>query len=266
MSSRSPLISLLTDLGIKDPFVGELKAVIFSISPDTSVIDISHEVERFNVRAGAFLLASAAPHFPVGTIHVGVVDPGVGGERRPILVETGHSLYVGPNNGLLIPAASSEGIRRVYELTNRSLMRDKVSSTFHGRDLFAPVAAHLASGTKPHEVGREIVDYARLSFAEPIFDRRGAHCEALHVDNFGNIILNISQQRMGRLNLTGRHSLRVHGKRVPLRFVRTFSDLREREFGILLGSRGFLEIVCREASAASRLRIRSGYGLRLDGA
>jgi S-adenosylmethionine hydrolase len=260
------LISLLTDFGIKDPFVGELKAVIFSISPDTSVIDISHDVERFNVRAGAFLLASAAPHFPVGTIHVGVVDPGVGGERRPILVETGHALYVGPDNGLLIPAASREGIRRVYALTNRSLMRDKVSSTFHGRDLFAPVAAHLANGTKPDEVGEEIVDYGRLALTDPAFDRHGAKCEALHVDNFGNIILNISQEQMGRLNLDGKHSLRVRGKHVPLRFVRTFSDLRAKEFGILLGSCGFLEIVCCEASAANRLRIKSGYALRLDGA
>ena len=259
-------ISLLTDFGIKDPFVGEVKAVIFSISPDVKVIDTTHEVERFNIRMGAFLLASAVRYFPAGTIHVGVVDPGVGGQRRPILVETGHSLYVGPDNGLLIPAASHEGIRRVYELTNRSLMMQGVSSTFHGRDIFAPVAAHLASETKPSEVGEEIEDYLTLSFAEPIIDGRGVQCEALHVDSFGNIVTNIPEQQMEKLNLTRKQKLTVHRKRFPLRFVRTFSDLRGKEFGLLLGSHGFLEIACREASAASRLRVRSGDVLRVDGA
>jgi hypothetical protein len=250
----SASISLLTDFGVKDTFVGELKAVIFSISPDTKVIDITHEVEGFNIRMGAFLLASAARYFPAGTIHVGVVDPGVGGQRRPILVETGHSLYVGPDNGLLIPAASREGIRRVYELTNRSLMMD----------IFAPVAAHLVSGTQPSEVGEGIEDYVRLSFTEPRFDRRGVQSETLYVDSFGNIITNISEQQTEKLNLTGKHNLRVHRKRFRLRFVRTFSDLRGKEFGLLLGSHGFLEIACRESSAASRLRVRSGDALRVD--
>jgi hypothetical protein len=258
-------ISLLTDFGIKDSFIGEMKAVIFSICPDTKVIDITHEVERFNIRMGAFLLATATPCFPKGTVHVAVVDPGVGGERRPILVETARSLYVGPDNGLLIPAASRESIRRVYELTNRSLTLNRVSSTFHGRDIFAPVAAHLASGTQPGEVGEEIADYVRLSFTEARFDRRGVQCEVLHVDSFGNVVTNISEQQMEKLNLTGKQVLRVHRKRFPLRIVRTFSNLRGQEFGLLLGSHGFLEISCREASAAGRLRVRSGDALRVDG-
>ena len=262
----SPSITLLTDFGIKDPFVGEMKAVIYAICPDTRVIDITHEVEQFNIRMGAFLLATATPYFPKGTVHVAVVDPGVGGERRPILVETAYSLYVGPDNGLLIPAASRENIRRVYELTNRSLMRARVSSTFHGRDIFAPVAAHLASGTQAGEVGEEIEDYVRLSFAEPTVDRRGVKCEVLHVDSFGNVVTNISEQQMGKLNLMGKRNVKGHRKRFPLRFVRTYSDLRGKEFGLMLGSHGFLEIACREASAASRLKVRIGNALRVDGA
>jgi hypothetical protein len=260
------LISLLTDFGVKDSFVAEMKAVIFSICPDANVIDITHEVERFNIRMGAFLLASAVPYFPAGTIHVAVVDPGVGGERRPVLVETARSLYVGPDNGLLIPAASRESIRHVYELTNRSLMREIVSSTFHGRDIFAPVAAHLASGTPPAEVGEEITDYVRAHSPESTFDRRGIQCEVLHVDNFGNIIINITEQQVKKLSSTRKHNVIFHRKRIPVRLVRTYADLRGKEFGLLLGSHGFLEIACREASAASRLRVRSGDVLRVDGA
>jgi hypothetical protein len=152
------LVSLLTDFGLSDPFVGEVKATIFSICPEAEVIDITHDVERFNIRMGAFLLATATPFFPAGSVHVAVVDPGVGSERRPIAVETSRSIYVGSDNGLLIPAATREGIQHVYELTNRSLMKDAVLSTFHGRDIFAPVAAHLACGTQPKEVGEEIMN------------------------------------------------------------------------------------------------------------
>jgi hypothetical protein len=261
----SSVISLLTDFGVKDPFVAELKAIILSICPDAKVIDITHEVERYNIRAGAFLLASAARYFPAGTIHVGVVDPGVGSARRPILVESEHSLYVGPDNGLLIPAASNEGIRCVYELTNRSLMGKLVSSTFHGRDVFAPVAAHLASGVKTGQVGEEIKDYVTLSFNEPRFHGQGVECEVLHVDAFGNIIINISEQQMSKLSLTGKLSVRAGRRRFPLRLVRTYSDLQPKEFGILLGSHGFLEIACREYSAAIGLGVRSGNSLRVDG-
>ena len=134
------LISLLTDFGLLDSFVGEMKGVILSICPDARIVDITHQVEKFDVRMGAFLLAGAASYFPAGTVHVAVVDPGVGSKRRPIVVETARAVYVGPDNGLLVPAAQREGIHHVYELTTRSFMREKVSATFHGRDVFAPAA------------------------------------------------------------------------------------------------------------------------------
>ena len=259
------LISLLTDFGLKDTFVAEIKAVIFSICPNAEVIDITHEVERFNARMGAFLLASAAPSFPAGTVHVAVVDPGVGSERRPILVQTEHSLYVGPDNGLLIPAASQEIIRHVYELTNRSLMRDEVSSTFHGRDVFAPIAAQLATGVAPSQVGQEITDYVTLTFNEPRFAERGVECEVLYIDTFGNIMINISEGQLSRLNFAGKRHVRIGRRRFPIRLVRTYSDLEASEFGILLGSHGFLEIACREDSAAARLGVKSGNSLRVGG-
>jgi S-adenosylmethionine hydrolase len=148
-----PLISLLTDFGSLDPFVGEMKAVILSICPETRIIDLTHQVQKFDVRLGSFLLAGAAPYFPSGTIHVGVVDPGVGSSRRAIVVQSRRVVYVGPDNGLLVPAAQREGILHVYELTNRSFMRNEISATFHGRDVFAPAAAHLACGKMPRECG-----------------------------------------------------------------------------------------------------------------
>jgi hypothetical protein len=253
-----PLISLLTDFGTKDPFVGEMKAVVFLICPSARVIDITHEVQRFDIRMGAFVLASASPHFPVGTVHVAVVDPGVGTERRPIAVQTKRALYVGPDNGLLIPSATREGIQHVYELTNRALMMYPVSATFHGRDIFAPVAAYLACGTPPKEVGEEITDYVQLSFGEPTFKEHGATCEAIHIDHFGNIVTNISQRNMGRLKTGVKFVLAIHRKRFHVRLVKAYREIGGRELGLIVGSHGFVEIASRESSAGSRLRARAG--------
>lgn len=258
-----PLISLLTDFGTKDPFVGEMKAVIFSICPGARVIDITHEIQRFDIRIGAFILASASPHFPKGTVHVAVVDPGVGSERRPIAVHTKRGLYVGPDNGLLIPAATREGVQHVYEVTNRSLMRDTISSTFHGRDIFAPVAAHLACGTQLNEVGGEITDYVQLSFGQPKFDEHGITCEAIHVDQFGNIVTNIPQQNMHGLNSNAKFVVTIHGKRLRARLVKTYSDIGERELGLIAGGHGFLEIASRQNSAARRLKAKAGDPVRV---
>jgi hypothetical protein len=257
------LISLLSDFGTKDPFVAELKAVIFSICPEAKLVDITHEVERFNIRMGAFMLARAAPCFPTGTVHLAVVDPGVGGQRRPIAVETNRSLYVGPDNGLLIPAAKCEGIRRVYHLTNESLMLDRISSTFHGKDIFAPVAAHLACGTPVQETGEELTDYVQLSFGEPEFDRLGATCKVIHIDHFGNVITNILQQDMARLKTRGKLTITLQGKRVPARLVKTYSSLGEKELGLIVGSHRYLEIASRESDASKRLRTKTGDTIRI---
>ncbi len=261
------LISLLTDFGLSDPFVAEMKAVIFSICPEARIIDIAHQVEKFNIRMGSFLLASAAPYFPEGTIHVAVVDPGVGSERRPIVVETRHAVYVGPDNGLLIPAAQREKILHVYELTNRAFMREDISATFHGRDVFAPAAAHLACGKLPKDCGSEIFQYIQPSHAEPEFDGKSATCEVFHVDGFGNIVTNIAGDLLVRLGLRVGEKvfLKFGKKRLSARFVRTFSDLLGGEFGVLVGSHGFLEIACREGSAAKRIGVKIGSVVRVGG-
>jgi len=256
-------MSLLTDFGLSDPFVAEMKAVIYSICPDAEVIDITHEVERFDIRMGAFLLASAAPFFPAGSVHVAVVDPGVGSERRPIAVETNQALFVGPDNGLLVPAAMREGILHVYALTNRSFRRDTVSSTFHGRDIFAPVGAHLACGTQPKELGGEITDYVRLSFGEPKFDKRGMTCEVIYADHFGNIVTNVPQQNMDRLNSNTKFVITTRGKRVRARLVKAYLDIDKKGLGIIAGSHGFLEIASRENSASRMLKAKVGDTIRV---
>jgi S-adenosylmethionine hydrolase len=257
-----PIISLLTDFGLNDSYVGEVKAVIFSLCPDAEVVDITHEVRRFDVRMGAFLLASATPYFPKGTVHFAVVDPGVGGSRRPIVIETRRARYVGPDNGLLIPAAESESILHVYEVTNRSLMMETISSTFHGRDIFAPATAKLACGTTTmNEVGVEISDYARLSFGKPKFDKGKVTCEVIHIDSFGNVVTNMHGQAAGNLN--GRLVVKVDGRRFRVRMVNTYSELKGKEVGALVGGHGYFEISCRESSAAKRLKIKSADALQI---
>jgi S-adenosylmethionine hydrolase len=250
-----------------DPFVGEMKAVILSICPDAKIIDISHLVEKFDIRMGAFLLAGATPYFPSGTVHVGVVDPGVGGERRAIIIETSRSLFVGPDNGLLIPAATEDGILHVYELTNGSLMRGEVSSTFHGRDVFAPAAAHLAVGTPAKECGPEISDYAKPQYGQSTINGTTANSEVFHVDSFGNLITSLPNADLAGLNLKLGRKVRVivGGKRLSARFVKTYSDLNQDEIGVLVGSHGFVEVACREKNVAKRIGARRGSVVRVYG-
>jgi S-adenosylmethionine hydrolase len=265
-SASGPLISLLTDFGLVDSYVSEMKAVILSICPSARILDITHLVEKFNIRVGAFLLASAAPAFPAGTTHVGVVDPGVGSARRAIVVKTTRSLFVGPDNGLLIPAARAEGILHVYEVSNRSMMMNEVSATFNGRDVFAAAAAHLARGTSEKECGGEIMDYVKPSYAKPRFDVRAAVCEVFHVDGFGNILTNLSGGQLSELNIRNRGKIRISiGKRrFSARQVDTYSDLKGNEFGLLIGSHGFLEIACKERNAAERVGAKVGMAIRFS--
>ncbi len=140
------MITLTSDFGLKDPYVAEMKGVILTINPKATIIDVTHSVEKFNIGVGAFMLASAAPFFPKGTIHLAVIDPGVGTERRAILIQTKKGFFVGPDNGVLILAAQNQDIEHIYEISNPKFMLPQVSSTFHGRDVFAPAAAHLDKG------------------------------------------------------------------------------------------------------------------------
>lgn len=263
----SVLVSLLTDFGLADPFVAELKAVILSICHGARIVDVTHEVAEFDVRMGAFLLAEAAPSFPPGTVHVAVVDPGVGSSRRAIVVKTKRSTYIGPDNGLLILAAQREEIVGVFEISNKSMMRRKVSPTFHGRDVFAPTAAHIACGGRPEDCGARVSDYVPSPFHDPVMSDGSATCEVLHVDRFGNLATNVTDMHFKHLHfkLGQEVQLSIKRRKILAQVVRTFSDLHRNQVGVMLGSHGFMEIACRESNAAKRLRIKRGNVVHVSG-
>jgi len=241
------MITLTTDFGLKDPYVAEMKAVILGICPNAVIIDITHEIEKFNIRMGAYVLASAAPYFPDGSIHVAVVDPGVGTRRRPIVIQTKQSFFVGPDNGLLVLAAEKQGILRIHELTNPRFMLPKVSNTFHGRDIFAPVAAGLSLGISPFEFGEKINSLHLLPIAKPSIDPDGNVVgQVYHIDRFGNLITNIKSNNLHGKNIT----IEIAGRR-----IQGMSDYYEQEEGIMavVGSSGYLEICLRDGSACDLL-------------
>ena len=254
------IISLLSDFGHKDPYVAEMKAVILSIRPEAYIVDVTHEVEKFNIRMGAYVLASAAPYFPPNTVHVAVVDPGVGTQRRAIIVETSRSLYVGPDNGLLMLAAQKEHITNVYSIDNPKYMLPKVSKTFHGRDIFAPAAAYLTAGTKPSEFGPAIDDYIVPDFAKP-HQRNGELLgEVLHVDDFGNTISNISAEDLKTVGINEGNTLQVRlgDKIVSLMFCSAYGEVAVGDPLVLVGSSGFLEVAINQGSGSRTFGAKVG--------
>ena len=261
-----PIIALITDFGLKDPYVAEMKAVILNICPKARIIDITHQVEKFNVRMGAFILASASQHFPKETIYVGVVDPGVGTKRRPIIVETSNSLYVGPDNGLLMMAAEKQGIKHVHEIKNKRYMLPKVSRTFHGRDIFAPAAAHLANGISPEEFGLEIKDYIVPEYAKPIIDGNALIGEVLHIDDFGNLITNISEETLSEIGLAEGDLIKLsfRDESFRLRICRAYGEVDAGEPLAIIGSHNFLEFSVNLGNAAKYFGLRVGDKLKLE--
>jgi S-adenosylmethionine hydrolase len=260
-----PIITLLSDFGLKDPYVAEMKAVILSIHPQARIVDITHEVEKFNIRMGAFVLASATQYFPPSTIHVAVVDPGVGTKRRPIIVETKRSYYVGPDNGLLMLAAQKEGVGHVYHVNNPQYMLPRVSRTFHGRDIFAPVAAHLAT-KRPSEFGPEIQDYAFPEFAKSHIGASELLGEVLHIDDFGNIISNISAEDLEKMGIREGGSLRVKldGKTLTVKLCSAYGEVPAKTPLAIIGSNDFLEISINQGSASRTFETKIGDPLRVS--
>ena len=251
------MITLTSDFGIKDPYVAEMKGVILSINPNATLIDVTHEIEKFNVRAAAFALASAAPYFPEGAVHLAVVDPGVGTERRAIAVKTKKGIFVGPDNGVLILAAKNQGIESVRQLANPKFMLPKVSCTFHGRDVFAPAAAYLDKGVSLAEFGPEIKDPVTPSFAEAKHGEGWFSGEVLGIDGFGNIITNIAGKdaafKEGSIVKVG-----LTGASLKVPFAKTYAQAEANIPVLLVGSHGFLEIALNQASAAKKFRVKAG--------
>lgn len=252
------IVTLTTDFGLKDPYVAEMKAVILQIRPNAVIVDITHEIDKFNIRMAAYILASAAPYFPQATIHVAVVDPGVGTKRRPIVIQTKHGFFIGPDNGILVLAAAKQGIVRVHEITNPKLMLPHVSFTFHGRDIFAPAAAHLLNGVKPEEFGPEIRDVVQPEFAKVIEKNGMLIGEVLHVDGFGNVITNISRAELPHKDVKEVLTVDLVGCRLKLPFCQAYGEVGLHKPLSLIGSHGFLEIALNQGNAAKEFKINAG--------
>jgi S-adenosylmethionine hydrolase len=253
-----PIITLTTDFGLRDPYVAEMKAVILSICPETTIVDVSHEIEKFNVRMAAFVLACAVPYFPKGTIYVAVVDPGVGTKRKPMLIQTRNAIYIGPDNGILALATKNDKPIQIREITNRKFMMPQISNTFHGRDIFAPTAAHIADGTELEMIGREIQKIVRPSFAKVVRKKNTLVGEVIHVDSFGNIVTNVDRAEL-ELIVTGlRISVRLGDTEREMRLVNAYAEGERGEPSVLVGSNNLIEIFVNRGNAAEALRVRNG--------
>jgi S-adenosylmethionine hydrolase len=251
------MISLTSDFGLKDPYVAEIKAVILTINPKATIVDITHDVDKFDIRMGAFMLASAAPYFPEGTVHIAVVDPEVGTQRRAIVIKTEKGVFVGPDNGILILAAQSQGIEHLYELTNSKFMLPKTSSTFHGRDIFAPAAAHIDKGVSPAEFGPEITGSVKPEFAEVKRRNNALIGEVIHIDGFGNIITNMTERDMAQ-NKAETVNVELPQTTLKVDVGKAYAEAKPKRPIALVGSHGFLEIALNQGSAAEKFRVKTG--------
>ena len=251
-------ITLLTDFGLEDGNVGVMKGVIWGITPDVHIADLSHYISPQNVPEAALVLRRAAPFFPDGTVHVVVVDPGVGTERRPIAAQLGTHYFVGPDNGvvtMLLEHIEAEGLPISFiQLNKPQYWLPEVSSVFHGRDIFAPAAAHLAAGVNLTELGDPIDDPIRLSLPKPVSTENGYRGQVIHLDHFGNISTNIHHE-----HLTGKTVQNVHLCGVDTgAMVVTFGERPNGELIALFGSTGNLIVSVVSGNAARRLDAQVG--------
>lgn len=238
------MISLLTDFGTADYYVGAVKGAILSINPSAVIVDITHEIPPQDVAAGAFTLLAAYKTFPAGTIHVAVVDPGVGSTRRPIIVSANGQFFVGPDNGLFTYIYDREPSHRIIHVTADRFFRSEPSTTFHGRDIFAPVAAALSNGVAIEEFGAEINDEVRLpSLETPL--------RIIHIDRFGNCVTNITRDRLDS------ESLIINGRTIR-EFRQFYGEGDNESLFAIWGSAGFLEISVNGGSAARVLGANRG--------
>jgi S-adenosyl-L-methionine hydrolase (adenosine-forming) len=255
------IVTLTTDFGAGDYFVGAMKGALLSVNADAKIVDITHEIEPQNIRSAAFNIFAAYRAFPEGAIHAIVVDPGVGSARRALVVVGERHLFVAPDNGVLSLVYENEPEAAVFEITNDRFFRQPVSRTFHGRDVFAPVAGALSLGVLPSELGEQIYDFVRFETARPRYDDAQTIVgEIIHIDRFGNCITNIKRDDFPidlnannlRLTINGREISKLH-------FF--YAEAESNEIFMIAGSADFLEISKFQKSAAAELNVNVGQKL-----
>jgi len=252
----APILTLTSDFGLSDHYVAAMKGVILSICPPARIVDISHGVSPFEIAEGAYVIAQAYPSFPPKTVHVVVVDPGVGTARRPILLEAAGQYFVGPDNGVLSMIYSREK-HKVRLISNERYFRKPVSRTFHGRDIFSPVAAHLASGVRPSRMGKLIQDYLRPSFEKP--QRTGKRTwtgRILRIDRFGNIVTNFHLSDFADLDRKN-FSLAIGPRQIGV-MAHNYAECGPGELFLIAGSSGYLEVSLSQGSAAKAIGCETG--------
>ena len=249
-------ITLTTDFGTRDWFVGAMKGVILGVNPRAQVTDLTHEIPPGDIRAGAFALLAGCRYFPKGTIHLAVVDPGVGSRRRAIAVQTDHGVFIGPDNGVLSWALAREKIRTIRLLEERKYFLEPVSRTFHGRDIFAPVAAHVSRGLPVQRLGRELKEIERLAWPKPA--KRGTELqgEVMYLDRFGNAITNLEAEL---LSGGGTVTCKIPGRRrARCELAEFYAAVPANQPVAVIGSSGHLEIAVNGGSAARRFGLKKG--------
>lgn len=256
MSSIGPSarrITLLTDFGTQDGYTGAMRGVIAGIAPDAIVEDISHDLPHGDVHAAAWTLTTYAHLFPPGTVHVAVIDPGVGSDRRAIAARVGSHIFVAPDNGSLTRVL--DGDAEVVEIRERLYRRDDVSQTFHGRDIFAPAAAHLARGIALDQLGPRALGVIRLQYPQPVRTAGGIAGEVIHVDRFGNLITNIPGSWIEQI---GGSAWEMHANDAVAPVVRTYADVPAGQLLAYEGSSRMMEIGMRDGNAAAQTGLHRG--------
>jgi hypothetical protein len=256
------LITLTTDFGASDYFVGAMKGAILAVNPDAHLVDITHEIPAQDIEAGAFTLFAAHQTFPAGAIHLAVVDPGVGSARRAIAAMTEKYFFVAPDNGLLSFIYDAEPSIKVFDITNECFFRHPVSTTFHGRDVFAPIAGALSRGVAPAELGEEITDFVRFEIKKPrTIDENTIEAEIFHIDRFGNCLVNLKRGDLPQHFLERGFRVETTGAEIQ-RLQKFYAEANETgELFIIFGSAGFLELIAFRDSAAKKLGVEKKVGL-----
>lgn len=252
-----PVLALLTDFGLRDHYVGSMKAAALSVCPDLTLVDITHDIAPHDVLGGALQLAASFRYFPAGTVFVAVVDPGVGSARRGIAAEVGEYRFVAPDNGVLTAVLQDSPPKRIVELTERRYFRPTVSRTFEGRDRFAPAAAWLLRGVELNALGRPIHDPVLLDLPRPELRGDELHGRIIQEDRFGNLITNVDRRTFEKF--TARHAFNIDvAGSIVTRVVATYAEIREDEICGLFGSSDHLELAARSARASERLGLGAG--------
>lgn len=258
-----PIITFTSDFGLQDHYVSAVKGSILWINPEVKVIDTSHELTPHDILSGAFCLSSCYSYFPAGTIHLVVVDPGVGSSRRGLVVSTDRFFFVAPDNGVLSSIFAREELREVVAISEERYFRHPVSATFHGRDIFGPVAAWLAKGVELADFGPSVDDYQRLSLFETEVDDWSITGTVIHIDRFGNVITSLDEDTVqGAGPVTDSSYIQIEGHKIDLH-ARFYAEGPENRLFFLLGSSGYYEVAGHSQSAAAHLGIQTGAKVTL---